>query len=243
MIEQIPLSVVCWKWKPKPGYRSAFSSANVNMLRAMVARHYARPHRFICVTDEAAGIEPGIEVIPLWDDYASVASPCGARQPSCYRRLKAFSKEAATLFGPRFVSLDLDVVVTGDLVPLWDRPEEFVIWGDTSPKTPYNGSMFLLTAGARRQVWEDFDPVKSPARGRALGYFGSDQAWIGACLGPREAKWGRADGVYSYRLDVRSAAGALPDDARIVMFHGHVDPWSAEAERLDWVRRYYRHNP
>jgi hypothetical protein len=233
------LSVVCWKWKPKAGYRSAFGPETVNTLRAMVARHYAKPHRFICVTDDPAGIGSDVEIVPLWDDYASVPNPYGARQPSCYRRLKAFSSEAKFLFGDRFVSLDLDCVVTGDLVPLWDREEEFVIWGDTSPRTPYNGSMFLLKAGSRRAVWEDFDPHTSPARSKALGYFGSDQAWIGARLGPHEAKWSKADSVYSYRLDIKRLGG-LPDDARIVMFHGAVDPWSAEAQRLAWVREYYR---
>lgn len=234
------LSVVCWKWKPPLGYRSKFGPETVNTLARMVARHYARPHRFICVTDDAAGIDPSIEIVPLWNDHASVPSPCGARQPSCYRRLKAFSKEAATVFGQRFVSLDLDCVITGDLVPLWDRDEDFVIWGDTSPKTPYNGSMFLLRTGARAQVWEKFDPKTSPAKGRALGYFGSDQAWIGACLGPHEAKWSITDGVYSYRNHVQPNSGTLADNARIVMFHGKVDPWSAEAQAFAWVREHYR---
>lgn len=235
------LSVVCWKWKPKPGYRSAFGADSVNTLRNMVAAHYHKPHRFICVTDDPAGIDPAVEVIKLWDDHAQVASPCGARQPSCFRRLKAFSKDAEALFGPRFVSIDLDCVITGALAPLWDRTEDFVIWGDTSPKTPYNGSMFLLRAGSRQQVWEQFNPVSSPARGRALGYFGSDQAWIATCLGPREAKWSRSDGVFSYRNDIKPMPGhALPDQARIVMFHGKVDPWSAESQQLAWVRHHYR---
>ena len=147
--------------------------------------------------------------------------------------------------------MDLDCVVTSDLSPLWDRDEDFVIWGDTSPKTPYNGSMFLLRTGTRCQVWEDFDPKSSPARGRALGYFGSDQAWIAARLGPHEARWSQKDGVYSYRNDIKAGpskangvrlrgdASALPSDARIVMFHGNVDPWSAEAQRLAWVRKNY----
>lgn len=234
------LSFVCWKWKPSRVYRSAFGPETVNTLRRMVARHYDRPHRFICVTDDAAGIDPEVEVIPLWDDFASVPSPCGLKQPSCYRRLKAFSAEAAQLFGPRFISLDLDCVITGDLAPLFERDEDFIIWGDTNPTTPYNGSMFMLRSGTRRKVWEDFDPRTSPAKGRALGYFGSDQAWIGACLGPDEAKWSKADGVYSYRIDIKRGDGVLPDDARIVMFHGVVDPWSAEAQRLAWVRQFYR---
>src|SRR6185369_10690146 len=72
---RLMLSVVCWKWKPSNGYRSAFGPETVNVLRAMVRRHYQKPHRFICVTDDSRGIDPGIEIIPLWDDYAAVPSP------------------------------------------------------------------------------------------------------------------------------------------------------------------------
>ena len=28
-----PDTVVCWKWKPQPGYRSTFSAEAVNVLR------------------------------------------------------------------------------------------------------------------------------------------------------------------------------------------------------------------
>ncbi len=233
------LSVVCWLWKPPQLYRSQFTAKHVNILRAMVRRHYQHPHRFICVTDSPVGIEAGIEIIQLWPDHAKVRNPHGIGNPSCYRRLKAFSAEAADMFGERFVSLDLDCVITGDLAPLWHREEEFVIWGDTNPKTPYNGGMFLLSAGSRRKVWEEFDPVASPALGRKLGYFGSDQAWIGACLGPNEKKWTRADGVHSYRNEIKLNGGRLPQNARLIMFHGHVDPDHREAQRHSWVKEHY----
>lgn len=233
------ISVVTFKWKPKPGYRSMFGPETVNTLARMVGRHYAKAHKIFCVTDDARGIDPSVTVIPLWSDHADLPSPHGPGNPSCYRRLKMFSAEARKMFGSRFIALDLDCVVTGDLAPIFDRPEDFVIWADTNPTSPYNGSLILQTAGARRQVWDEFDPATSPAKGRALNYFGSDQAWIGACLGPDEAKFSQADGVYSYRCHLKPRRGTLPNDARLVMFHGAVDPWSPEARRLDWVRRYY----
>lgn len=234
------ISVVCWKWRPPPGYRSKYGPMTVNILRKMVARNYQRPHEFVCVTDDPIGIDPGIRIVPLWNDHANLQSPHGDGQPSCYRRLKAFSAEAEAMFGKRFVSLDLDCVITGDMVPVWDRKEEFVIWGDTALNTPYNGSMFLLTAGTRTRVWETFDPVKSPEAGKRLNYVGSDQAWIGACLGPNETKWSRFDGVYSFRIDLKYKRD-LPKDARIVMFHGQFDPWSPEIwARHAWVRQNYR---
>lgn len=232
------LTVACWKWTPVPGYRSSFDAATVNTLRAMVARHYRRPHDFVCLTDDPGGIDGDVRIIPIWDDYKELPGPHGV---NCYRRLRAFSAEAADLIGPRFVSLDLDVVLTGDVAPLWDRPEDFVIWGDVARRTPYNGSMWLLRAGTRRQVWETFDPQTSPVRAKQLGYIGSDQAWIGACLGEGEAKWGPEDGVYSWPVQVRPFGGTLPPNARLVSFHGRDNPWTPGlAARHPWIAEHYR---
>lgn len=234
------LSFVCFKWRPARGYRSTFGPAQVHALRNMIARHYRRPHRFFCVTDDPRGLEPSVTVVPLWPDHGALPSPRGPLQPSCYRRLKVFSAEAGALFGERFVCIDLDVVITGPLEPLFDRPEDFVIWGDTAPRTWYNGSLFMLRAGARRQVWEQFDPARSPAAALAAGQFGSDQAWISHCLGPNEARWGKDDGVFSYRVHLQPKGSHLPRGARVVVFHGKVDPWSPQAQRVPWIKAHYR---
>ncbi len=238
------LSVVTWRWPPKPGYRSQFGPQTVNVLRRMVARHYPDPHRFLCVTSDTTGLDPEVGVITPWNDFANLPSPSGGKNPSCYRRLRAFKPDIAETFGARFVSMDLDVVITGDLRPLWNRSEDFVIYGDVNPRTFYNGSMFLMTAGARPQVWEQFDPLTSPAQARGAGHFGSDQGWISHCLGPNEAKWTPADGVYSFRNhlngETASPQSKLPSNARLVVFHGHRDPWERHAQRLQWVREHYR---
>jgi hypothetical protein len=240
-VSREPLTVVCWRWQPMEGYRSTFGPETVNVLRRMVARHYPHPHRFVCVTDDVEGLDPAIDIVPLWNDYADLPSPAGGKNPSCYRRLRAFAPDIGDVFGPRFVSLDLDCVIVGDLTPLWDRPEDFVIWGDTNPSTFYNGSMFLMTAGARARVWTEFNPARSPQLAKAAGHFGSDQGWISYCLGPHEAKWSRADGVYSYRNDLApNGASNLPADARITLWHGSVDPWTPNGQRLGWVREHYR---
>lgn len=237
-----PLTIATFKWTPASGYRSTFGPETVNVLRRMVARHYTRPHRFVCITDDPAGLDPGIDVLPLWTDHAHVPSPHGGKNPSCYRRLRVFSPEMAMLLGPRFVALDLDVVLVADVTPLWDRPEDFVIWGDTHPTTHYNGSMLLMTAGARRKVWDTFDPERSPREAMAAGCYGSDQGWISYCLGRGEARWSRADGVYSFRNDLcqdQATRRKLPENARLVIFHGAVDPWSEQGQNIPWVRRHW----
>jgi len=234
------LSVVCWKWAPAPGYRSTFTAEHVNVLRRMVARNYAKPHRFVCITDDAAGLDDGIDVVPLWDDFGELMSPHGRGNPSCYRRLRAFAPEMAEILGPRFVWLDLDCVITGDLRPLFDRREPFISWGDTNPRNAVNGSMIMMDAGARPQVYTDFDPKTSPDMARRVGHFGSDQAWISFKLGFNEARWGIRDGVYSYRNHIRPQRGLLPTNARVVFFHGQYDPWDDEPQRLAWVRENWR---
>lgn len=234
------LSVVTWLWRPAPGYRSAFDPEKVNILQRMVARWYPHPHRVLCVTDWTDGLSRDIEVIPPWADFTDVPSPYGPRNPSCYRRLRAFHPDIGQTFGHRFVMLDLDTVIVGDLTPVWQRPEDVVFWGETDPRSFYNGSMQLHTAGARPQVWTRFDPRSSPMVAANAGRFGSDQGWISHVLGPGEARWTTEDGVYSYRVHLKPQSFKLPANAKVVFFHGGVDPWHPIASRLEWVREHYR---
>jgi hypothetical protein len=99
--------------------------------------------------------------------------------------------------------------------------------------------MCLMTAGSRSQVWTRFNPKTSPKESLRAGCWGSDQGWISYVLGPGEAKWGKRDGVYSFRNHLQGWQ-QLPPNAKMVIFHGAVDPWSEEAQRLGWVQQHYR---
>lgn len=229
------ISVVCWKWET-PGYRSKFDGSHVNALQRAVAKHYPHPHRFICVTNDSSGIDTSVEVIRDRADFEDVQHPRGGMWPSCYRRLRAFAPETKEVFGDRFVSIDLDAVVVADLSPLWNREEDFVGWRD--PYYPqFCGSMFLLRAGSRTDIWTKFNPDLSPRAAHLSGFMGSDQAWISLNLWkPNVPQWRKTDGVYSYQADVVRSGGKLPNDARIVFFHGRDDPWGRAPQRLEWVR-------
>lgn len=230
-----------WKWNQE-GYRSSYSAREVHVLRNMVRRHYAKPHVFCCVTDDPTGIDSDVKVVPMPHNFSELKNPSFKKGPNCYRRLFGFSEQARAAIGERIVSLDLDVVVTDDISPLVDRDEEFVGWGDAIYRAKkYNGSLWMLTAGARKHVWDEFDPMTSPEIANAAGYRGSDQGWISYSLRDRhEANWSVHDGVYSYRVHILPFGGRLPPDARIVIFHGLFDPWGPEAQSLEWVRQHYR---
>lgn len=237
-----PLTFVTFKWKPPVGYRSTFEGRHVDTLAAMIQRHYQAPHRIVCVTDDASDItSPDVECFELWGDLATIRNPSGGRNPSCYRRLRVFAANAGEWLGPRFCMLDLDAVILGDLTSLLEpRDEDFMIWRSATPGNPYNGSMIYARSGAVPQLWEDFDAETVPASTKRAGFYGSDQAWIGMCLGRDRPTFGPEHGVLSYRNDLREGADEPPAGSRVVFFHGKTDPWSPAAQRLNWVAENYR---
>lgn len=237
-----PLTFVCWRWRSpkKADVRFTFAPDTVYALQEMIARHYPHVHRFVCVTDHPEEL-PGVETVKLWDDCSNIPSPFGHSYPSCYRRLKVFAPDAGEIFGPRLVSIDLDTVIVGDLTPLFDRPEDFVIWGESDfpHTTPYCGSLWMLRTGTRTKAWTEFDEHTSPKLAWNAGCRGSDQGWLAYILGKKEATWTRKDGVYSFRKHLSRVGGKLPSDARVICFHGKENPWGHRAMKLPWVRAHY----
>lgn len=237
------LRVVCWFWLPKAEYRTQFTVGHVNTLRSMVERNYKSPHEFVCITDQTKGFDSAIRVIPLWDHHRKRESIYGPGAPSCYPRLYAYSSDMREIIGERFVSVDLDACITADMAPVWDRKEDFMIWGGKGRRTPWNGSMWMMNAGCREKVWTEFDrdPDRAIKKARGAGFYGSDQAWMNYMLGPHENHWDEDDGVYSYRMHVKNYGGKMPKGCRICFFEGHYDPTHpAVRKTAPWVEEHYR---
>lgn len=235
------IHAISWKWS-SPTYKHKFSAEHVNAHARMVRRNYDGGLRQVCVTDDPASIE--IETFPLWGDFAGLSNNAGGEYPSCYRRLKLFDPRTQAALGispgDRVVSLDLDMVVTGDLNPLWDRNEPFVGWAvkNRFHGRVFNGSMWMFRAGAFPEIWADFHPEKSPQIARDAGYLGSDQAWMSYMVGADQAGWTREDGIYT-RMEVK-AKRVPPHDCRVVMFHGSLKPWQAIASGdAEWAKQYW----
>lgn len=206
------LQIVLWKWANpnKLHIIFDFSPDAVNALARQLAQHLSIPHDVVCITDNPSGIDSAIRVLPLWEDHAELGG--------CWRRLRAFSPDMAQVIGPRFAWIDLDSVIVGSMDEVLGRSEDLVLYRSNSvANTPYNGSMLLMDAGARAQVWDRFDPLTSPALVKQAGLTGTDQAWISYVLGPHEAVWDANDGVMHFKRD---CVPDLPDHARIVFFPG-----------------------
>jgi hypothetical protein len=222
------LQIVLWKWANprKLHILFDFSAEAVNRLGRQLARHLGIPHDVVCITDNPSGIDSSIRILPLWED--------GAHLGGCWRRLRAFAPDMAGIIGRRFAWIDLDSVVVGPMDAVLGRKEDLVLYrSNSAPGTPYNGSMLLMDAGARSQVWDRFDPEKSPAIVREAGLTGTDQAWISHVLGPNEAVWDAGDGVMHF---MRDCVPDLPAHSKIVFFPGMQKMHMPNArQRAPWI--------
>ncbi|MDZ7735902.1 MAG: hypothetical protein U5P41_07230 [Gammaproteobacteria bacterium] len=214
------LNVVTWKYPSPTGHRH-YTAAHVNRFFRQFAGHYRRPYLAICITDDPAGLDPGIEALP---------NP--VTLPNNYRKLWLFSAAAARAIPGRIFLSDIDVDIVGDLTGLLDRDEDFVGWYDPRyPKVRWSTGNYLLTAGARAFVWEEFEELGADAaenllaawypRHRGMRKVGSDMAWLSYRLPAAEARFG--PGIYRRRFIDPSAT---PADAKIIHYSGKKKPWN-----------------
>lgn len=230
------LTVLTWFWA-QPHCRTQYNARHVNIWADMIRRNLTLPHRIACVTDIPEGIDPAIEIIRPPGDFAGLHTSRWPREkPSCYRRIAMFRRDAADLFGERFVQIDLDTVVGGNLDSLFDVPDDLVLFRGTSEKRPYNGSMTLMTAGCRPHVYDEFTFEEAEVASRL--YVGSDQAWMMHKLGPGEKTWGPEHGVHWFGSSYQKAPPPA-DELRLLFFPGRIKPWSMPY-RDDWVSHNYR---
>lgn len=230
------LTVVTYLWGTKYG------AADVAKLAAGLDRHLDEPYRFAIVTDEGIQLNEAAECgAALWSIPAEDRHLTKIK--GCFARLRLF--DPGWLFGygvhdnDRVVCIDLDVVITGKLYPLFYRPESFMILqgANAANPCPYNGSVWMLRAGYRPDVWSDFSIV---AAAKVPHYeFPDDQAWLAHKL-PNAPGWksGCQSGIYAFQKPGWPKGEALPNDARIVVFPGWREP--AKFAHLSWVKENWQ---
>jgi hypothetical protein len=161
--------------------------------------------------------------------------------PGCFARLRAFDPEwqrdvLGANHGEPIVCLDLDLVITGNLAGVFARPEPFVILQgvNSANPNPYNGSVWMVRAGYRPDVWTEFS-LEAAAQMEFYA-FPDDQAWFHERI-PGAAAFGPEQGVYAFGKPGWPRGDTLPENARLVAFPGRRDP--SHFTKLDWVRRHW----
>lgn len=161
-----PLTVACvWVQANVP-----YTVEYVVNLRAMVAKHLARPHRFVCLTDRSYLLPKSIET------QVTVLPPGLA---GWWAKVLLFNR--ARRLGSRVLALDLDTLIVAPLDPIVDYPAPFALVPDAGtfhPRTAhrvihrFNSSAMIWSAGAVESLYDHWTPAVT---GRLWG----DQDWIG----------------------------------------------------------------
>lgn len=225
------ITVCLWHWGRRYG------AIHIQRMQSMLERRLSLPHRIVCITDRPQDVPAGCGAF----DVKHTIPKHG--DSKCIRRMWLYAgkpDKPGKLWpgdlGDRLLQLDLDMVLTDDVTPLFDRPEPFVILKGESTRQPYrphgwafNATVMLLDAGARRDVWDTFNANRSAVT-KAANDDGwdvttnSDQGIATYLLKDNPpAYWTLADGIYSYR-GIAGPDGdkdkGLPAGCRIVSFHG-----------------------
>jgi hypothetical protein len=215
--------ILCMKWGTKYG------PEYVNRLYGMVRRHLRGDFRFVCLTDSGTGVRSEVQCLPIPD----LALPEGIPERG-WKKLTTFSADLHGLRGTALF-LDLDVVIVDAIDPFFEASGDFLIIHDW--KRPWrvtgNSSVYRFELGAHPDVLETFRRTHEQVRVE----FRNEQAYLSDVVHRQgklsywPASWCRS---YKYHCIPRWPANrwrapAIPQGAKILIFHGEINPPDALA--------------
>lgn len=214
-------------------YGTAYGPEYVNRLRAGLVRHSRAPLRFLCMTDDAAGLDAGVEVLPLpVEPFAERMERALLSAPK-QGRLKKISLFRPGLVpghtGPMLV-FDLDVVIVGPVDDLWAHAPGTVAmrreWrGSSRAPSLGHGSVERIDPALHAYLYEFM--ANDPEAAVAFGG-GSEQAYTSASADRAGDLHYYPDAwIASFKYDCRPPkplnlilTPRRPPEARVVCFHG-----------------------
>ena len=243
------VNVMCVKWGRKYG------PEYVNILRSMVARHLTLPFRFVCLTDDRDGIDADIDVreIPKVG-FADFDERLPWTFGHGWLKVTTFAAPLYDLTGPTLF-IDLDVVIVANIDCFFQQPGEFLVireW-DKHDGTG-NTSVYRFEAGAHPDLIERIRLHKD----EVLGQVRNEQEYVTGFLGKqgRLGYWPTGWCVSFKRHCLRKPPlgwfmqAQIPDNARIVAFHGRPNPpdaligksgkWYRRVLPVQWVAEHWR---
>jgi hypothetical protein len=249
------VNVICMKWG------RLYGPEYVNHLRTGVARHLARPHRFVCFTDDATGLSTDVEALPLPE--LGLPEGHGDRR---WQKLAVFRERLADLTGTTLF-LDLDLVIVDALDPFFDLPGPFFIIRDddlfrakplrrlNAERDRFlhsvgNSSVFRFEVGAHRYILDAYlaDPQAATSQYEISQQFQSAQLALHGHLQYWPATWCVSFKNACVPRGLRSYLNepALPAGAKIVVFAGEPKmadvlaggghKWYRRIGNVDWLR-------
>ncbi len=189
-----------------------FDQSYVERLARMVEENLTLSHSFECFTD--LPLIPGIRTIKLMNGYAG-----------WWNKIELYQ-----ITGP-LIYFDLDTLIVGNI----DALGEALVDDNIFMLKPFARSELWATgimAWAGVLPWAKFRPTRAE-----MNDFEWDQRYVSSLIKDKDTKVNAIQdvltGICSYKHHCRSG---LPDDARVVCFHGHPRPHEVTS---GWVRELW----
>lgn len=214
-----PITFVCVKAGKEYG------PEYVNILRDMVSRNLPQgyPGKFVCVTDDPAGLDMGIETVPLPEDLER-----------WWGKLYLF-KRGLFPAGRRIIFLDLDTLIVGPLDELVRYRGQFATLKDFYHPQRVGPAVMMWEAGDfTASIWDEW-----VAEGKPRNDMG-DLWWLNNLDQGRFAKsvdklQDLYPGVFaSFKADCNPFP---PRSAKVICFHGRPRPHECNEE---WVKLVWK---
>jgi hypothetical protein len=216
--------IICMK------YGRAYPADYVNVLHSASRAALRSPARFICLTDDAAGLAPGIEALPIPD---LGLTPQEWFRPGVWPKIALFDGAIHGLRG-RALFIDLDMVIARDLDAFFDQPGAIIGtdagpgWGRRQGGLPpeFGSMIFAFDLGENADIADHF----RADRAAVWAQHRQEQQYIHACR-PDAAFWPEG-WVVSFKRALRRPIGldlilppiAPPPGVKVVAFHGRPRP-------------------
>lgn len=130
--------------------------------------------------------------------------------------------------------IDLDTVIVSDITNIVTYPHKFTALGEAMLNrgiTENLGSGIMSWSGDYSFLYDIFksDPIRYAQQHRHRG----DQEFIQSQLSSFDTFQNMFKGLYSYKFTLQNK-DILPDDAKIIYFHGRPKPWDVKHDWLKW---------
>lgn len=208
----------------------------VNKLHSMVRRHLTIPFRFVCLTDDNQGLDPGVDSFPL----INLDIPDGPERG--WDKLTTFSSPLYDLAG-QALFVDLDVVIVDNIDCFFGHDAKFPIIKDwVKQDVTGNSSVYRFTVNAHCDILDYFrenhQDVMSQVRNEQeyLSWYVARQGELSYW----PDHWCKSFKYHCNQGALRSwfHPPEKPDDAKIIVFHGNPNPPDAIAGRSGkWYRK------
>ena len=195
-----------------------------------VAQHIHIPFKFICFTNEEVEVDPNIEIREL-----PMITSIGVLP-----RMYMFSEKSG-LFGHQVLSLDLDIIIVGDLDKIAGYEGLFCTRRSWMIKEHFqlDGDIMSFRAGQEneKRFW---DPIVRNTTRIINLTCGRERSWVREVTGGIADTWDEVapHQVVSYKKHVKGLS-APPKNATIISCHGHPRPHQIKEE---WIQQYWMGN-